>query len=72
MKSILIQLDDRTYSLLNQVAPAVSRSRAMFIRKAILRAIMEAEEERTRSAYLARPDAEEDADSWEEPEEYKP
>ena len=41
-------------------------------RAAIRRAIFEAEEERTRLAYLRRPDAETAADDWRDAEEWKP
>jgi len=50
MKSILIQLDDRIYQMLNRVAPAAKRQRAQFIRQALMKALMEAEEARTRAA----------------------
>ena len=41
-------------------------------RVAIGRAIFEAEEERTRLAYLRQPDAETAADDWRNAEEWKP
>lgn len=71
MKSILVQLDDQTLRLLNRAAPPAKRKRAQFIREAILKAAMEAEEERTRSAYGAKPDSESEADDWSDPEEYR-
>ena len=71
MPSLLIQLDQETYRRLNRLAPAVTRTRAQFIREAIRKAILEAEEQRTRAAYIAVPDSESEADSWANPEEYK-
>ncbi len=71
MKSILIQLDDQTYRLLDRVAPAAKRQRAQFIRRALQKAIVETEEARTRAAYLAQPDSETDADDWSNAEEYR-
>jgi hypothetical protein len=71
MKSILIQLDEPTYRLLERVAPSAKRQRAQFIRQALLKAILEAEEVRTRAAYLAKPDAESEADDWSSAEEFR-
>jgi predicted transcriptional regulator len=71
MKSILIQLDDQTYRLLDRVAPAAKRQRAQFIRQALQKAILETEEARTRAAYLAQPDSEAEADDWSNAEEYR-
>jgi len=64
MKSILIQVDDQIAKELDRVAPAAKRQRAEFIRRALLRAIVEAEEERTRQAYVRKPDSEDEADNW--------
>ena len=64
MKSLLIQLDEPTYRALNRIAPAAQRKRAEFVRAAIRKAIVEAEEGRTRRAYLQRPDSETEADDW--------
>ena len=64
MQSILIQLDDATYRLLERVAPAAKRKRAQFIRAAIRQAVLEAEEARTRAAYRVKPDSEAEADDW--------
>lgn len=66
MVSLLIQIDKATLRALNRVAPAAQRKRAEFVRAAIRRAIYEAEEERTRLAYLKRPDTETVADDWRE------
>lgn len=63
MKSLLIQLDEPTYGALNRIAPA-ARKRADFVRAAIRKAILEAEEGRTRRAYLQQPDSEAEADDW--------
>ncbi len=71
MKSILIQLDDEVYDLLNRVAPPAERKRAEFVRRALLKALMEVEEARTRAAYLAKPDREEEADDWSNAEEFR-
>jgi predicted transcriptional regulator len=70
MKSILIRVDDATFRLLNRVAPAAKRQRAQFIRQALLRALMEAEEQRTRAAYWRQPDSESDADDWSTAKEF--
>ena len=72
MKSVLIELDEPIYKALNQIAPAAKRQRAQFIRNAIRKAILEAEYERIRAAYLAQPDSEAEVDDWSTAEEYKP
>ena len=69
---MLIELDEPIYKALNQIAPAAKRQRARFIRNAIRKAILEAEYERSRAAYLAQPDSEAEADDWSTAEEYKP
>lgn len=71
VKSILIQLDDQTYRLLDRVAPVAKRQRARFIRQAVLKAILEAEETKTRAAYRVQPDSEAEADDWSTAEEYR-
>ena len=71
MKSILIQVDDATYRLLERVAPAARRRRSEFIRGALRKAVMEAEEARTRVAYRARPDSGAEADDWSTAEEFR-
>jgi len=58
MKQILVQLDDRTASLLELAVPARTRKRSEFIRQAIARALLEIEEVRTRAAYRKAPDRE--------------
>jgi hypothetical protein len=72
MESLLIQLDAATIRALNRVAPTAQRKRAEFIRLAIRKAIYEAEEERTRIAYLKQPDKETAADDWQDAEEWRP
>jgi metal-responsive CopG/Arc/MetJ family transcriptional regulator len=72
MKSVLIQLDEQLYQRLNRAAPPGTRRRAQFMREAILRAVMEAEEDRSRMAYLAKPDSESEADDWSTAEEFQP
>jgi predicted transcriptional regulator len=71
MKSLLVQLDEPTYRALNRIAPAAKRQRAEFVRSAIRSAIRQTEEERTRLAYLKRPDSEAEADDWSNAEEWK-
>jgi len=68
MKSLLVQLPDPAYRALNRVAP--KRKRAEFIRAAIRKSVMEAEEERMRLAYLKNPDSETEADDWANAEEW--
>jgi len=68
---VLIQLDEVTYRALNRVAPAAQRQRAEFVRRALRKAIREAEEARTRLAYLRQPDSEAEADDWSSAEEWK-
>jgi metal-responsive CopG/Arc/MetJ family transcriptional regulator len=70
MKSLLVHLDESTFRALNKVAPAETRRRAEFVRAAIRKAIREAEEERTRLAYLAQPDSAAEADDWSNAEEW--
>jgi predicted transcriptional regulator len=72
MRSILVQIDEPTYRALSKIAPAAKRRRSRFIREAVRKAILDAEEERIRQAYLAQPDSADDADDWSSPEEYKP
>jgi predicted transcriptional regulator len=70
MPSVLIRLDDSTYRALNSVAE--KRRRAEFIRRAIVRAIREEEEVRTRRAYELEPDTDFIPDDWSNCEEWKP
>jgi hypothetical protein len=62
MPSVLIRLNDSTYRALNSVSE--KRRRAEFIRGAIVRAIREAEEARTRRAYELQPDSASEAGDW--------
>ena len=71
MKSLPVQLDEPTYRALNRVAPAAKRQRAEFVRCAIRKAIRQTEEERTRLAYLKRPDSAAEADDWSNAEGWK-
>lgn len=64
MKSIRIQVNDDLREALDRVAPAARRQRAQFIRQALIRAVMEANELRTRAAYRTQPDNEQGADDW--------
>ena len=71
MKPLLVQLDEPTYRALNRIAPARLRKRAEFVRAAIRNAIRDAEEKRTREAYLEKPDSSVDADDWATADEWK-
>ena len=55
MKPILVQLDDYTAKLLEQVAPGRGRKRSKFIRQAVIKALMDVMEEHTRRAYERQP-----------------
>ncbi|MDX2178334.1 MAG: hypothetical protein SFV18_01995 [Bryobacteraceae bacterium] len=66
-----MQLDDRVAAALDRVAPPAKRQRAEFVRRALVKAIMEAEEERTRAAYQAKPDSEDEADNWSSAEPFR-
>jgi predicted transcriptional regulator len=70
MKSLLIRIDAATLRALNRIAPTARRKRAEFVRAAIRKAILEAEETRTRLAYRKQPDTE-TADDWRDAEEWK-
>jgi hypothetical protein len=50
---------------------ASKRQRAEFIRRALLRAIVEAEEQRTQRAYARKPDSEDEADNWADAETFE-
>jgi predicted transcriptional regulator len=66
MKSFLVQLDDPTYRALERIAPSAERKRSAFIRRAIRKAILDEEEERTRQAYLRQPDEAHAEDDWDD------
>ncbi|MEP7352754.1 MAG: hypothetical protein ABI824_05935 [Acidobacteriota bacterium] len=72
MKSLLVQLDEPTLEALERVAPAAQRHRTEFIRTAIRTAIREIEEEKTRLAYLAKPDHAAEAADWSGAEPWRP
>jgi predicted transcriptional regulator len=61
MKQVLVEIDDQTAAELERVAPARSRQRSEFIRRALRRALWDEEERRTREAYLRSPDTEGEA-----------
>lgn len=69
MKQLLVELDERTASELERVAPAKSRKRSEFVRQALRRALWDQQERATREAYLQTPDRESgsylDASTWE-------
>lgn len=70
MKQVLVEIDDQTAAELERVAPARSRQRSEFIRRALRRALWDEEERRTREAYLREPDAEDAA--YTEPAAWEP
>ena len=57
MKPLLVEVDDDLARRLDQVAPARSRRRSEFIRRAIMAAIWEIEEQATAEAYGRQPDS---------------
>mgnify|MGYP001598032001 CR=1 FL=1 len=57
MKQILLEVDDRMAAKLEAIAPARSRKRSEFLRKAIQQAIWDIEEAATREAYERQPDS---------------
>jgi len=69
MKQILVQLDESTARLLEQVAPGRGRKRSQFIRQAVIRALMEVAEEHTRRAYERNPPED---DWWFDPGSWAP
>jgi len=76
MKQVLVEIDDQTAAELERVAPARSRQRSEFIRRALRRALWDEEERRTREAYLRNPDAESapyfEPQAWESAPRKKP
>jgi hypothetical protein len=58
--NVLLSIDAELAKLLERVAPAKSRKRSIFIRAALRKAILEAEEVRTREAYARLPDTSDD------------
>jgi metal-responsive CopG/Arc/MetJ family transcriptional regulator len=71
MKPLLIQLDEQTLNALNRVAVPGKRQRSEFIRRAIRKAVRQAEYRAMRDAYRKQPDSALDADDWSAPEEFK-
>jgi metal-responsive CopG/Arc/MetJ family transcriptional regulator len=71
MQKVLIQLEDSTLRAIDRIAPAAKRKRAEFIRNAVKDAIFRYEQERMREAYRRQPDSAQEADSWDQPEEWK-
>lgn len=61
MKQLLVEIEDDLAERLEEVAPARSRRRSEFIRRAIRKAIWELEEQETAEAYARTPDSREDA-----------
>jgi predicted transcriptional regulator len=57
MKQLLVEVDDDLARRLDQVAPARTRRRSEFIRRAIMAAIWEIEERATAEAYARQPDS---------------
>lgn len=57
MKSLLVEVDEEMVRRLERVAPARSRRRSDFIRRAILKALWEVEEQATAEAYARCPDS---------------
>jgi predicted transcriptional regulator len=70
MKQLLVEVDEGTWARLEQVAPARSRRRSIFIRAAIHKAICEAQERATAEAYGRIPDSADDA--WFDPRVWEP
>ena len=70
MKQVLVEIDDQTAAELERVAPARSRQRSEFIRRALRRALWDEEERRTREAYLRSPD--DASDVYTEPSAWEP
>ena len=71
MKPLLIQLDEQTLNALNRVAVPGKRQRSEFVRRAIRKAVRQAEYRAMRDAYRKQPDSASDADDWSAPEEFK-
>ncbi len=81
MKQILLEIDDGIAARLEAIAPARSRKRSEFLRKAIQQAIWDIEEEATQAAYERQPDLTDplsfdarvwDPQSWPRTEKPKP
>ncbi len=70
MKQLLVEVDEDTFKMLEQIAPARSRRRSAFIRAAIQKAILENQERATAAAYRRVPDSPDDA--WFDPRVWEP
>ncbi len=70
MRQLLVEIDDETFEQIERLAPARSRMRSSFIRRAILEAIVRAEEHSTAEAYRRTPDSIKDA--WFDPRVWEP
>ncbi len=57
MKPLLVEVDEELARRLDRVAPARSRRRSEFIRRAIMAALWEIEEQATAEAYARQPDS---------------
>lgn len=57
MKPLLVEVDEELARRLDRVAPARSRRRSEFIRRAIMTALWEIEEQATAEAYARQPDS---------------
>lgn len=68
MPQILVQFEKATLEAIDRIA--AKRRRAEFIRQAVKDAIFRKEEEKMRLAYHRQPDSENEADTWEMPEEW--
>jgi predicted transcriptional regulator len=55
-KVLIVELDDAVAEELETVAPAASRKRSSFVRRALRKALDEAAEERMRAGYRKAPD----------------
>jgi metal-responsive CopG/Arc/MetJ family transcriptional regulator len=71
MKPLLIQMDEQTLNALNRVAAPEKRQRSEFVRRAIRKAVRQAEYRAMRDAYRKQPDSALDGDDWSAPEEFK-
>lgn len=72
MKPLLVHLDEPTLTALNRVAAPGKRLRSEFVRRAIRKAIRQAEYRAMREAYRKQPDSFLDSDDWTTAEDYKP
>ena len=71
MPQVLIHFDEATLKAIDRVAPAAQRKRADFIRRVVKDELFRLETERMREAYRLQPDSADDADTWEEAEDWR-